>query len=245
MKPSIMSQPEWDQRCALAAAHRLTAHFGWDDLVFGHLSARVPDEPNMFLVTPFGRMFNEVTARNLIKTWVAADTDDLLPRVNPAGLAIHSGIYQRAPHVGAIMHTHSPYGVAVSSEPDGIQPLNQTSLFVRASLSHHNYRGVVLTDEEVATMVTELGNNRYMLLRNHGLLTVGSSVGAAFQGMHTMERVCKIQCHTSWRQRDPAMVALERNIREQELVVTEEFGGDACAWPALYRLAQTLGLFEV
>lgn len=185
---------EWQTRVELAAAYRLVAHFGWDDLIFTHISARVPGEPDQFLINPYGMLFDEITASSLVKVdhhgepVMATEYD-----VNPAGFLIHSAIHEARPEVQCVLHTHTQYGVAVSAQEGGLLPISQQSIFPLASLSYHGYEGVALNDDERPRLVADLGSRNSMILRNHGLLTCGRGVPEALLAMYTLESACRIQ----------------------------------------------------
>lgn len=189
-----VSPTEWDARVNLAAAYRLTALFGWDDLVFTHISARVPGPEHHFLINPYGMMFDEITASSLVKI-------DLHGRkvmeseydINPAGFTIHSCIHAARKDAICVLHTHSINGVAVSAQKEGLLPLSQFAFIVLRSLGYHDYEGLALNPEEQPRLVRDLGSNNYLILRNHGLLTVGQSMAEAFQAMHRLEAACMVQ----------------------------------------------------
>jgi ribulose-5-phosphate 4-epimerase/fuculose-1-phosphate aldolase len=193
MKNNI-SNEEWQTRTELAAAYRLVAHFGWDDLIFTHISARVPNEGHHFLINPYGLLFDEVTASNLVKVDIQGNiVSETEHFINPAGFTIHSAIHAAREDAGCVLHTHSLYGTAVSTQKEGLLPLSQTSLFPLSNLAYHNYEGVALNEEEKPRLVADLGANNFMILRNHGLLTVGKTVADAFLFMYVLETACRIQ----------------------------------------------------
>jgi ribulose-5-phosphate 4-epimerase/fuculose-1-phosphate aldolase len=193
-----VSDAEWRLRVDLAAAYRLVAMFGWDDLVFTHISARVADEgeagEGRFLINPYGLMFEEITASSLIKVDAEGRKIDDTPfEINPAGFVIHSAVHAARHDAGCVVHTHTPDGIAVSAQAGGVLPLSQQSIFVLASLAYHDYEGLALRDDEKPRLVADLGDRRYLMLRNHGLLTVGAGVAEAFQAMYLFQSVCRIQ----------------------------------------------------
>src|SRR5688500_15279121 len=195
--PSVQSRvsaEEWRTRVDLAACYRLVARFGWSDLVFTHITARVPGEEGRFLINPYGMMFDEMTASSLVKIDVAGNKleDSPLP-VNPAGFVIHSAIHSARHDAQCVLHVHSLNGVAVSAQKEGVLPISQQSMFVLASLAYHDYEGVALNDEEKPRLVADLGNKTFLVLRNHGLLTVGPSIADAFLAMYIFEAACNIQ----------------------------------------------------
>ena len=232
-----VSPDEWALRVDLAAAYRIVALLGWDDLVFTHISARLPGEGHRFLINPYGLMFEEITASSLI----TVDTDgrkcdDSLFDVNPAGFTIHSAIHAARDDAICVLHTHSLNGIAVSAQKGGVLPLSQQSIFVLSSLGYHDYEGVALRDDEKPRLVRDLGHNDHLMLRNHGLLTVGRSVAAAVQAMYLFETVCTIQVRAQAGggelvHVDPAIIA---SARQQSAQVTRGQGA-SLSWPGLLR----------
>ncbi|HZE92346.1 MAG TPA: class II aldolase/adducin family protein, partial [Rhizobacter sp.] len=162
-----VSPEEWQERVDLAACYRLVALFGWDDLVFTHVSARVPGEPQHFLINPYGFFFDEITASSLVKVDEQGQPAIATPfPVNPAGFVIHSAIHQARPKVNCVLHTHTVHGVAVSAQADGLLPLSQQSTFALIRLAYHDYEGVALRDEEKPRLVHDLGDANFLILRN-------------------------------------------------------------------------------
>jgi ribulose-5-phosphate 4-epimerase/fuculose-1-phosphate aldolase len=195
--PSIrheVSPEEWQVRVDLAAAYRLVSLFGWDDLVFTHISARVPGHHDQFLINPYGLFFDEITASSLVKVnEQGAPMMETKFDVNPAGFVIHSAVHEGRPEVNCVLHTHTLHGTAVSAQKNGLLALSQTSTFPLNSLSYHDYEGVALRDDEKPRLVKNLGSNNYLILRNHGLLTCGRTVAEAFQAMYLLETSCRTQ----------------------------------------------------
>jgi ribulose-5-phosphate 4-epimerase/fuculose-1-phosphate aldolase len=180
---------EWEQRVALAAAYRLVAHFRWDDLIFTHLSARVPGPEHHFLINPYGMTFDEVTASSLVK--VDLDGNKVMDspyEINPAGFTIHSAIHAAREDAKCVLHVHSINGAAVSAQKNGVLPISQQSIFVLSSLAYHDYEGVALREDEKPRLVRDLGHKSYFMLRNHGLITVAGNVPDAFLMLYTFER---------------------------------------------------------
>ncbi len=188
-----MSAEEWQARVDLAAAYRLVALYGWDDLVFTHISARIPGT-DQFLINPYGMMFDEITASSLVKVDFEGNKigDSPYP-VNPAGFTIHSCIHEARDDVHCVMHTHSINGVAVSAMESGVTPISQQAFYVLASLAYHEYEGVALNEDEKARIVADMGDKTFMMLRNHGLLTVGKTPAEAFLAMYIFEAACMVQ----------------------------------------------------
>ena len=189
-----VSEPEWQTRVDLAAAYRLVALSGWDDLIFTHISARVPGAEHHFLLNPYGMMFEEVTAASLVKVDLAGNKVMESPYfVNPAGFTIHSAVHAARADALCVMHLHTDYGIAVSAQKGGLLPISQQAMLVLASLAYHQYEGLALNEDEQPRLVSDLGDKQHMILRNHGLLTVGRTAADAFLGMFLLERACKIQ----------------------------------------------------
>ncbi len=232
---------EWQVRKDLAAAYRLVAHFGWDDLVFTHLSARVPGPEHHFLINPYGLLFQEITASSLVKV----DSDGQvveggsLHRVNPAGFTIHSAVHMGREDAGAVMHLHAADGTAVSAHRDGLLPLSQTAMLCLDHLSYHEYEGVALDLDERERLIRDLGDKQMMLLRNHGTLTVGRSVAEAFTYLYFLMKACEIQVRAQacGPTHQPSAAAIETTRRQ-----SEDLGKAArLTWPALLRLLESRG----
>ena len=189
-----VSDAEWQTRVDLAAAYRLVAHYGWDDLIFTHISARVPGSDHHFLLNPYGMMFDEVIASSLVKVDLSGKIVMDSPHfINPAGFTIHSAVHAAREDALCVMHLHTEYGIAVSAQKEGLLPISQQSLLALASLAYHDYEGLALNEEEKPRLVADLGGKHHMILRNHGLLTLGRTVAEAFLSMFILERACKIQ----------------------------------------------------
>jgi ribulose-5-phosphate 4-epimerase/fuculose-1-phosphate aldolase len=190
----VVSAEEWKLRVDLAAAYRLVAAYGWSDLIFTHISARIPGPEHHFLINPYGLMFDEITASSLVLIDLQGNKLRESPfPVNPAGFTIHSCIHAVRDDAGCVLHTHSRAGVAVSAQKAGVLPLSQQSTLVLTSLAYHDYEGIALNPDEKPRLQASLGNARYLMLRNHGLLTVGASIAEAFLLMYTFENTCRIQ----------------------------------------------------
>lgn len=235
-----MAPDEWRLRCELAAAYRLVALFGWDDLVFTHISARVPGHDDQFLINPYGFMFEEITASSLVKVDAGgAKLDDTPYPVNPAGFTIHSAVHGARHDVGCVLHTHTPDGIAVSAQQGGVLPLSQQSIFVLASLAYHDYEGVALREDEKARLVKDLGPHAFLMLRNHGLLTVGATVADAFLAMYLFETVCRIQVRAQAGGGPLVTVHPEIIASAQQQAAQATRGmGSALTWPGLLRRLQ-------
>jgi len=232
-----VSDEEWQLRVDLAACYRVIAMHGWDDLVFTHISARVPGDEEHFLINAYGLLFEEMTASNLIK--VDLDGNKVLESphpINPAGFVIHSAIHEARHDVACVLHTHTRAGVAVSAQAGGLLPLSQISLFPLTSLAYHDYEGVALNDEEKPRLVADLGDNNAMILRNHGLLTVGESIPDAFLFMYALETACQTQLLAQSGGTELVHVpeGIVSGMQAQGEQVLKGLGGQL-AWPGLLR----------
>jgi len=194
--PSVrdaVSAEEWQQRVDLAALYRIVADYGWDDLLFTHLSARVPGPEHHFLLNPFGMLFEEVTASSLVKVDVEGNkVMDNPYDINPAGFTIHSAVHMAREDAHCVMHLHTADGVAVSAQEDGLLPITQHAMQL-GEIAYHDYEGVALDLDERQRIVADLGDRQTMILRNHGTLTVGRTCADAFLAMFYLERACAMQ----------------------------------------------------
>jgi ribulose-5-phosphate 4-epimerase/fuculose-1-phosphate aldolase len=232
-----MQTTEEALRVDLAACYRLIAHYRWDDLVFTHISVRVPGPEHHFLINPYGMLFEEITASSLIKVDEHGTKISQSPfPVNPAGFVIHSAVHAARPEVGCVLHTHTRDGIAVASQPDGLLPISQQATVALASLGYHGYEGIALRDDEKPRLVRDLGNNMALILRNHGLLTVGPTVADAFLAMYTLQRACEIQiaAQSSGVTLIPVDARILGGVKENVAAVTKGLGG-GLAWPGLLR----------
>ena len=234
---SQVTEAEWEQRVALAACYRLVAHYHWDDLVFTHISARVPGPDHHFLINPYGMLFGEITASSLVKVDLEGRKVLASPHeINPAGFTIHSAVHAAREDAQCVLHLHTVNGVAVSAQERGVLPLSQHSIYVLSSLGYHDYEGVALNDDERPRLVRDLGDKTFLMLRNHGLLTVGHTVADAFVAMYFFETACMIQVRA--QAGGGALREIGQGIidgaRESWQRVTHGSGG-ALAWPALLR----------
>lgn len=194
---NLFSPQEWQLRVDLAACYRLTALYGWSDLIFTHISAKLPDDGSgkeKFLINPYGLFFDEMTASDLLVVDLEGNLQGpARGNVNRAGFVIHSTIHAARPDVQCVLHTHSKAGVAVSIQEDGLLRLSQQSTLILQSLAYHDYQGVAVHDKERASLVGDLGHREYMILRNHGLLAASRSIAEAFMAMYLLESACQIQ----------------------------------------------------
>ncbi|MGB3727087.1 MAG: class II aldolase/adducin family protein [Glaciecola sp.] len=234
---NTVSEQEWQARVDLAACYRMVAHYGWDDLVFTHISARVPGPEHHFLINPYGMLFEEVTASSLVKVDLQGNKVMDSPfDINPAGFVIHSAVHEARDDAQCVMHLHTTEGVAVSVLKNGLQAYSQQSLFALSGLSYHDYEGVALNPDEKARLVADLGKTNFMILRNHGLLTCASTIPDAFLGMFILQRACEIQLKAQATGDELIQISPEilANIQAQASQVTKAAGG-ALAWPGIIR----------
>jgi len=235
-KSREISQEESEVRVDLAAAYRLVAHFGWDDLIFTHLSARVPGPEEHFLINPYGMMFHEITASSLVKVDkdgnIVGDSDY---GINPAGFTIHSAIHMAKKDAGSVMHLHNNAGAAVSAQRDGLLPLTQTAMLVYNRIAYHEYEGVALDLGERERLVRDLGDKDIMILRNHGTLTVGKTVPEAFVLMYFLENACEkqVRAQAAGTVHYPSREAIETTKAQSEAGLTK---AGPLVWPGLIRL---------
>jgi len=232
-----VSAEEWRLRVDLAAAYRLIALYRWDDLVFTHVSARVPGPEHHFLINPYGAMFEEITASSLVKIDLEGNAVMDSPfSINPAGFVIHSAIHAARDDAQCVLHTHTAAGVAVAAQKAGLLPISQQSIFPLSSLAYHDYEGVALNEDEKPRLVRDLGDKRYLILRNHGLLTVGPTIADAFLSMYTLQRACEIQVASQGSGAE--LILVPQSIVDNAVTVvmpsTRGLGGQI-VWPALLR----------
>ncbi len=232
-----VSAEEWQVRTDLAACYRIIAMNGWDDLIFTHISARVPGSENHFLINPYGMLFEEISASSLVKVDLNGDKVLESPYpVNPAGFIIHSAVHEARHDAGCVLHTHTKAGVAVSAQAHGLLPISQISLIAIVSLAYHDYEGIALNEDEKPRLVADLGEKNSMILRNHGLLTAGPTVADAYLLMYALETACQIQIMAQSSGGDLIQVAqpIVDGIQAQAEHVLKGLGG-ALAWPGLLR----------
>ena len=237
-----MSEAEWNTRTDLAACYRLIAHFGLNELTYNHISARIPGPEDEFLINPFGLMFEEVTASNLVKINVAGKVlhDSVGLGINEAGYVIHGAIHEARHDVTCVIHTHTPAGMAVSAQVDGLLPLTQTAMLFTDQIGYHDYEGVAVDMDERQRLVANLGSNYAMILRNHGLLSAGRSIGEAFNTIYFLENACRAQVQAMAG--GGRLVTPPRDVARKAAAIFREHGLTAAErdWPALVRLADRL-----
>jgi ribulose-5-phosphate 4-epimerase/fuculose-1-phosphate aldolase len=234
-----ISHDEWAIRVDLAAAFRLVAHYGWDDLIFTHLSARVPGPEHHFLINPYDLMFEEITASSLVKIDVDGNPVGQATRpVNPAGFTIHSAIHMARDDAHAVMHLHTPHGQAVSAMEFGLLPHTQTGMIALHDVAYHEYEGIATDLDERERLVADLGAKNRMILRNHGTLAVGETVADCFLRLYFLERACSAQVHMLSAGRDGLYNPPQGTPQKVEAQTSGE-GMKAVsrmlAWPALLR----------
>ena len=232
-----VSDAEWKTRVDLAACYRLVADMGWGDLIYTHISAKVPDT-EYYLVNAFGLTFDEVTASNLVKVDLQGNIQDDTPyTINPAGFTIHSAIHEARSDAKCIVHLHTKATITVASLKGGLQPWSQYSLFSLPSLSYHDYEGLAVNDDERGRLQQNLGDTNHMLLPNHGGLTLGTTVGDAFMRFYDLQRACEIQVElmNSGREVIPVPQSIVDGIYDQASKVHSGQTGGQKAWPAMLR----------
>lgn len=234
---SKLTAEERRLRVDLAALYRLVALHGWDDLVFTHLTARVQGREEHFLINPYGLMFDEVTASSLVKVDLNGNKISETPyEINPAGFTIHSAVHEARSDAVCVMHLHTKAGVAVSAQAEGLLPISQQATIVLPSLAYHDYEGIALDLDERTRLQADLGDKSFMILRNHGLLTVGATIPDAFLAMYVLETACQIQLMAQAGGGPLIHVGedIVANTGEMVAKVTHGLGGQL-AWPALLR----------
>lgn len=230
-----VSAEEWQARLDLAALYRLVALHGWDDLIYTHISARIPGPEHHFLINPYGMLFEEITASSLVKIDLDGNILQETPYfINPAGFTIHSAIHAAREDAKFVMHLHSDQGVAVAAQKDGLLPLSQHALIVLPRLAYHDYEGIALNLDERERLVADIGDKTLMLLRNHGTLSVGETAAECWVGMFYLERACKQQVMALSAGRENVLFAPEASQAEVKMQVARGIGG-ALAWPGCLR----------
>lgn len=236
-----ISPAEWQMRVDLAAAYRLVHHYGWTDLLATHLSARVPDAADQFLINPYGLLFEEITASSLVKVDEHGNTlSETEYDINPAGFTIHSAVHMARPDAAAVIHTHTAAGVGVATQKQGILPLTQQSLAVIAQTGYHDYEGIATDLSERETIARDLSDNSVLILRNHGLLTVGRTVAEAFVWMFRTERACRFQL--AFQQAGAEAMEIPEEVQRVTIERAKHLASDSgyrpigkLEWPALMR----------
>jgi ribulose-5-phosphate 4-epimerase/fuculose-1-phosphate aldolase len=238
-----VSAEEWRVRVDLAACYRLVAMYGWSDLIFTHISAKLPralpSVEDRFLINPYGLLFDEITASSLIRIDQGGNKLSESPySVNRAGFVIHSTVHAAREDAGCVIHTHSRAGTAVSAQRGGLLPISQQATLIIDKLGYHDYEGIAVHDEERERLQADLGGNEYLMLRNHGLLTVGRTVADAFMSMYLFESACQIQTSAQAGGElihvpEAVLAGVSEAVRIMEASAPDPRG--ALAWPALLR----------
>lgn len=238
-----VSDIEWQTRVDLAACYRLVAYHGWDDLIYTHISARIPGTEH-FLINAFGLAFEEITASNLVKIDIAGNiVDPDSPfEINPAGFTIHSAIHEARHDAMCVLHLHTNETIAIASLEEGLLPLSQYAMFALASMSYHDYEGLAVNEDEKLRLQQDLGDANFMLLRNHGGLTLGQTIGDAFMHMYDLTRACQVQMQIMSTGMEPIMVeqSIVDGIKAQANIVHTGLTGGQKSWPAMLRRAYRL-----
>lgn len=238
-----MDAAEWDARVNLAASYRLVHHFGWTDLIYNHITLSVPGEPGVFLTNPFGLNYSEVTASSLVKIDINGNLLSSTPfRINRAGFVIHSAIHAAREDAKCVLHTHSRASVAIACLQEGLVPMNQGGLQFYNRLSYHDYEGFAVEDEERARLIASLGANHLLILRNHGVLTIGDTVAKAFQRMYFFEQSAQLQLDVMQTGRPicmPSPEVCEKTAQSWYDGSSDSSANDDIEWAALLRLADT------
>ena len=230
-----VSAEEWQARVDLAALYRLVALYGWDDLIYTHISARIPGPEHHFLINPYGLLFEEITASSLVKIDLDGNILQDTPYfINPAGFTIHSAIHAAREDARFVMHLHSNDGVAVAAQKEGLLPLSQHALIVLPRLAYHDYEGIALNHDERERLVADIGDKNLMLLRNHGTLAVGDTAANCWVSMYYLERACTMQVQAMAAGRENLLMAPEAAQAEVRSQVSRGIGG-ALAWPGSLR----------
>jgi len=244
MVPSLqgkVSDEEWEERVNLAACYHLVAHYGMSDLIFTHISARVPGSDNHFLINPYGLFFDEITASSLVKVDIDGNVLDETPfKINPAGYTIHSAVHGARHDVACVLHTHTSAGMAVAAQKQGLLPISQHSMMFYNRLAYHGYEGVALDLDERERLVRDLGDGIAMILRNHGLLTVGGTVSEAFRRIFYLEKSCEAQIKALAG--DAEIIIPSREVCEHAGSQFQSFGSKTTLeWPGLLRILDRKG----
>ena len=230
-----VSEAEWKARVDLAALYRLVALYGWDDMIYTHISARIPGPEHHFLINPYGHFFDEMTASALVKIDLDGKVQQETPYfINPAGFTIHSAIHAARDDAHFVMHLHTNNGVGVSAQKEGLLPLSQHALICLPRLAYHDYEGIALNLDERERLVADIGDKQMMLLRNHGTLAVGETAGDCWTNMFYLERACTMQVLALTAGRDNVLTAPRASVEEVKSQTSRTIGG-ALVWPGALR----------
>lgn len=238
-RPDGCDAGEWQVRCGLAAAYRLFAHLGWHELIYNHITVRVPDSGH-FLINPFGLMYREITASSLVKIDLEGGKVEPNPwPVNPAGFIVHSAVHAARADAHCVIHTHTTAGQVVSCQRDGLLPLSFNSMFYTGRVAFHDFEGITLECDECARLAAHLGERNVMFLRNHGVLVCGPSIGDAFAEHYMLQRACEVQVAA---QASGAVLVqpdaqLARHVAAQYDATARRGGQNTLLWEAMLRWA--------
>jgi len=235
-----VSEEEWRLRCDLAATYRLASLYGWDDMIFTHISARLPDEggKERFLLNPYGVFFDEMTASSLLKVDIDGQVVSETPYFsNPAGFTIHSALHMAREDAHCVLHSHSPYGVAVSAQEGGLKRYTQFAMIVHDDIAYHDYEGIATDLDERDRLIRDIGSHGFMILKNHGTLTVGANCATAFLRMYFLEQACKTQILAQSDIKPPLEEPADMGskVLQQGAPAFIPGIGDNLAWPGLIR----------
>ncbi len=238
LQPAEVSSSEWELRCELAALYRAFVHYGWTDLIYTHISARLPDEPDQYLINPYGLMFDEITASNLI----VVDFDGNLVRgdwpVNSAGHAIHHAILKARDDVNWVLHTHTRAGMTVSCMKCGVLPLTQQAMFLYGHIAYHPWDIQTAGPEECEKLVADLGEHNVAVLENHGLLSCGATAGSAFLRLYNLEVACKVQVDVLSSGQEYILPSDEALKRTLAYAADDDFMTDESGWHSVRRMVE-------
>ena len=230
-----VSAEEWEARVDLAALYRLVALNGWDDMIYTHISARIPGPEHHFLINPYGMFFGEITASSLVKIDLDGNILQDTPYfINPAGFTIHSAIHSAREDAMFVMHLHTDQGVAVAAQKEGLLPLSQHALICLPKLAYHDYEGIALNLDERERLIADVGDKPMVLLRNHGTLTTGETASDCWLNMYYLERACKMQIMALSGGRENVLIAPDAAQAEVRSQVSRGAGGNL-AWPGSLR----------
>jgi ribulose-5-phosphate 4-epimerase/fuculose-1-phosphate aldolase len=237
-----MTDAEWQTRCELAALYHVVEHLGWTDLINTHMSARIPDEPNTFLINNYGEMFDEITASSLVKMDMDGNVLGEGGKFNRAGFIIHSGVYKARPDSMCVMHTHTRAGAGISLLRNGLRPISQDALQVLDDMAYHEY-GVPATPEECEALGRSCARGSCVVLLNHGLLTLGPSVHGAFYRMYCLERACELELIARTLDAPPVQIGDEVVRKGAERMKKQREGADygLAEWQGLVRTVDRRG----
>jgi ribulose-5-phosphate 4-epimerase/fuculose-1-phosphate aldolase len=238
----MMSDVEWEARQQLAACYRVFDMLGWSEMIYNHITLKLPDEDGAFLINPFGLHFSEVKASNLVKIDIDGNKlDDSAYPVNRAGFVQHSLFHRHLPDAHCIMHTHTTAGMAVSSVEGGLQPTNFYACNFAGHIAYHDFEGVTVRDEEGERLLANLGKKRMMLLRNHGIVVMGRTLPEAFVKHWALQRACEIQVATASMGK-PLLVPDEViEVHQRDLHLSQVPGGPGVAdFAAMVRLVDRI-----